>query len=223
MSLDRRYQPQRAAAAGLPHAGVGGVSWTTSHPAPYRATPDAARTGVPSANRSCVDDVRATLMRASSQGALGLSGPRPYARGMEWIVVLILVALVVVAIVSTRRNKERAIEQRRAELEPVKSWRSRTSPRSAWSSRIWTWSWPAPLDAGAHADYQRALDAYEAAKTAADRMDQPDDVRHVTQILEDGRYAITCVRARVAGEPLPTRRPPCFFDPRHGLSVTDVD
>jgi hypothetical protein len=30
------------------------------------------------------------------------------------------------------------------------------------------------------------------------------------------------VRARVAGEPLPTRRPPCFFDPRHGLSVVDV-
>src|SRR3954466_7444423 len=30
------------------------------------------------------------------------------------------------------------------------------------------------------------------------------------------------VRARVAGAPLPTRRPPCFFDPRHGLSVEDV-
>src|SRR6476619_3270943 len=33
---------------------------------------------------------------------------------------------------------------------------------------------------------------------------------------------MACVRARVAGEPLPTRRPPCFFDPRHGLSVADV-
>ena len=51
---------------------------------------------------------------------------------------------------------------------------------------------------------------------------EPDDVRHVTEILDDGRYAIACVRARAAGEPLPTRRPPCFFDPRHGLSVTDV-
>ena len=48
---------------------------------------------------------------------------------------------------------------------------------------------------------------------------EPDDVRHVTEIIEDGRYAIACVRARVAGDPLPTRRPPCFFDPRHGLSV----
>lgn len=78
------------------------------------------------------------------------------------------------------------------------------------------------LDAGANSDYQRALDAYEAAKTAGDAMAAPDDIRHVTEILEDGRYAIACVQARVAGRPLPTRRPPCFFDPRHGLSVVDV-
>ena len=79
------------------------------------------------------------------------------------------------------------------------------------------------LDEGAQADYQRALDAYEDAKVSGDAMTEPDDIRHVTGILDDGRYAIACVRARVAGEPLPTRRPPCFFDPRHGLSVTDVD
>ena len=79
------------------------------------------------------------------------------------------------------------------------------------------------LDEGARADYQRALDAYEDAKVSGDAMTEPEDIRHVTQILDDGRYAIACVRARVAGEPLPTRRPPCFFDPRHGLSVADVD
>ena len=79
------------------------------------------------------------------------------------------------------------------------------------------------LDEGAQADYQRALDAYEDAKVSGDAMTAPDDIRHVTGILDDGRYAIACVRARVAGEPLPTRRPPCFFDPRHGPSVTDVD
>ncbi|MEI2713674.1 MAG: hypothetical protein V9G04_10390 [Nocardioides sp.] len=78
------------------------------------------------------------------------------------------------------------------------------------------------LDQGANADYQRALDSYEAAKTAGDSMNKPDDIKHVTEILDDGRYAMECVRARVAGRPLPTRRPPCFFDPRHGLSVMDV-
>ena len=52
---------------------------------------------------------------------------------------------------------------------------------------------------GANADYQRALDAYEAAKHAADQLTEPEQVRHVTEILEDGRYAMACVRSRVDG------------------------
>lgn len=78
------------------------------------------------------------------------------------------------------------------------------------------------LDDGARADYQRALDAYENAKQAAEAMAKPDDVRNVTAIVEDGRYAIACVQARVSSQPLPPRRPACFFDPRHGISVGDV-
>lgn len=78
------------------------------------------------------------------------------------------------------------------------------------------------LDDGARADYQRALDAYESAKQASEAMTKPDDVRNVTSIVEDGRYAIACVQARVQGAPLPPRRPACFFDPRHGISVADV-
>ncbi len=78
------------------------------------------------------------------------------------------------------------------------------------------------LDAATRSDYERALDAYDAAKESADAVTHPDHIRHVTEILEDGRYAIACVRARVAGEPLPQRRSPCFFNPQHGPSVRDV-
>jgi hypothetical protein len=78
------------------------------------------------------------------------------------------------------------------------------------------------VDEGARADYQRALDAYEHAKLASDAMVKPDDIKNVTSIVEDGRYAIACVRARVDEKPLPARRPACFFDPRHGISVADV-
>ena len=143
---------------------------------------------------------------------------------MEWLVVLILLGLVAAAVVASRRGKERAIEQRRAELEPVQ--KLAFEDVTALGTDLQDLDGELAgieLDAGARADYQRALDAYEAAKTASDRLDRPDDVRHVTEIIEDGRYAIACVRARVAGEPLPTRRPPCFFDPRHGLSVDDVE
>lgn len=78
------------------------------------------------------------------------------------------------------------------------------------------------LDEGTRQDYQRALDDYEAAKESVAAVTSPDQVGHVSEILEDGRYAVACVRARVAGEPLPQRRPPCFFNPQHGPSVRDV-
>ena len=142
---------------------------------------------------------------------------------MEWLFVLVL-ALVVVAVLASRRTKQRALEQQRAELEPVQ--KLAFEDVTALGTDLQDLDAElagATLDAGARADYQRALDAYEAAKTAADRLGRPEEVRHVTEIIEDGRYAIACVRARVAGEPLPTRRPPCFFDPRHGLSVEDVE
>ncbi|MGB0099973.1 MAG: hypothetical protein WBP61_06800 [Nocardioides sp.] len=143
---------------------------------------------------------------------------------MEVVVVLALLAAIVAAVVAARRSSERrAIERQRAELAPVH--KLAAEDITALGEQLQELDLDLAgrdLGAGENADYQRALDAYEAAKTAADAMARPDDVRHVTVIVEDGRYAIACVRARVAGDPLPTRRPPCFFDPRHGPSVADV-
>jgi len=78
------------------------------------------------------------------------------------------------------------------------------------------------LDEGTRQDYQRALDDYDAAKASLDAVTEAEQIRHVAEILEDGRYAVACVRARVAGEELPPRRPPCFFNPQHGPSARDV-
>jgi hypothetical protein len=78
------------------------------------------------------------------------------------------------------------------------------------------------LDEATRQDYRRALDSYDAAKAALDRVRSPEDIKAVTGILEDGRYAVACVQARLAGRPLPQRRPPCFFNPQHGPSTDDV-
>jgi hypothetical protein len=140
---------------------------------------------------------------------------------MGLLVVLAVGALVVWLVV--RNNQRKALERKAAELEPVK--KLAFEDVTALGEQLQELDLDLagrPLGEGERADYQRALDAYESAKSAADQMARPDDVRHVTEILEDGRYAMACVRARVDGEPLPTRRPPCFFDPRHGLSVADV-
>ena len=79
------------------------------------------------------------------------------------------------------------------------------------------------LDEATRQDYRRALDSYDAAKSALDRVRSPEDVKAITGILEDGRYAMACVEARLEGRPLPTRRPPCFFNPQHGPSTDDVE
>ena len=83
-----------------------------------------------------------------------------------------------------------------------------------------------PSEAGANdttrADYTHALDSYDQAKEAMAAARHPRDVQAVTEALEEGRFALATLEARRRGEPLPERRPPCFFDPRHGPSVTDV-
>ncbi|MDQ0810973.1 LPXTG-motif cell wall-anchored protein [Streptomyces sp. B3I7] len=78
-------------------------------------------------------------------------------------------------------------------------------------------------DDAMRADYGRALDAYEQAKSTMAGARRPEDVRGVTESLEGGRFSLARLAARREGRPLPERRPPCFFDPRHGPSVEDVE
>jgi hypothetical protein len=139
------------------------------------------------------------------------------------LIVMALVAVALVLVIAERRKRSRQVEQRSAELDPVK--KLAFEDVTALGVELQALDGEVAghtLDEGTRADYQRALDAYEDAKVSSEAMTVPDDITHVTHILDDGRYAIACVRARVAGEPLPTRRPACFFDPRHGISASDV-
>ena len=138
--------------------------------------------------------------------------------------VLVLVALIVgVVTITGRTRKAKEAARKRAELEPVSKlvFEDVTVARRG-AARTRRRPAPARPRRRLAADHQRALDAYEDAKQSAEAIRRPEDAKHVTEILDDGRYAIACVRARVDGTPLPTRRPPCFFDPRHGPSVVDV-
>ncbi|MFI1660680.1 hypothetical protein ACH4ZU_38100 [Streptomyces sp. NPDC020472] len=70
-------------------------------------------------------------------------------------------------------------------------------------------------------DYERALDSYDRAKSLMAAVTRPHEVRGVTQALEDGRFSLAVLAARRESRPLPERRPPCFFDPRHGPAAED--
>ncbi|QFG21814.1 hypothetical protein [Actinomadura sp. WMMB 499] len=78
------------------------------------------------------------------------------------------------------------------------------------------------LDPAIRADYERAMNSYDEAKRATDRAARPQDMQNVTQALEDGRFFMVATRARLAGDEVPERRAPCFFNPNHGPSVKDV-
>jgi hypothetical protein len=78
-------------------------------------------------------------------------------------------------------------------------------------------------DAQAKEQYAVAVERYDQAERALDRAKRPEDFAEIGQALEEGRFAMAVAKARLEGRPVPERRPPCFFDPRHGPSVTEVD
>ncbi len=115
-----------------------------------------------------------------------------------FLLLLAVAALVVVAVV--KRNKQKALERKEAELAPVRQLAFEDVTALGEDLQLLDLELAGhQLQPGENADYQRALDAYEVAKKAADEIHEPEHVRHVTEILEDGRYAMACVRARVAG------------------------
>lgn len=146
---------------------------------------------------------------------------------MEWILLLLVIGLGVMAYRSYQRTKlqtKKRDEVTSAELESVK--RTADEDITKFGEELQDLDLDMAgkdLGDGARQDYQRALDSYESAKEAVGAVTQADQIKHVIEILEDGRYAMACVRARVNDQTLPQRRPSCFFNPQHGPSVEDVE
>ena len=78
------------------------------------------------------------------------------------------------------------------------------------------------LDELVQQDYADALRLHDDARLSLTGIDRPEEIRHVTELLGDGRYAISSVKARLAEQLPPRRLPPCFFNPAHGPSSASV-
>ncbi|MET9736086.1 hypothetical protein ABZZ79_37325 [Streptomyces sp. NPDC006458] len=123
-----------------------------------------------------------------------------------------------------RRNRRRHEETRRAALEKLRV--VVDEDITAFGEELDRLDFH-PAEPGAddamRSDYEHALDTYEQAKRLMEQAARPEDVRAVTQALDDGRFSLARLAARREGASLPERRPPCFFDPRHGTSVADAE
>ncbi|NJQ03536.1 hypothetical protein [Streptomyces zingiberis] len=145
------------------------------------------------------------------------------------VVTLVTVGALVLAgtaagLTVSRRRRVRREQRERAELETVRPLVDEdiTSFGEELDRIGFDPSAPETGDA-MREDFSRALDSYENAKASLGRARRPEDIRRVTEALEDGRFALATLEARRSGTPLPDRRPPCFFDPRHGPSVEDAE
>ncbi|MUH45698.1 MAG: hypothetical protein F2793_04215 [Actinobacteria bacterium] len=154
----------------------------------------------------------------NGSGAAGQPARDTAGGGTETVVLLVMFfgAAVVLVVVIVRRRRRQALQLaqvRTAIDEDVTEFGERLGRFDTTNSS---------LDEGGLADMQRALDDYESAKSSAVAMRSASDASRVTASLEDGRFAVACVEARLRSQPLPERRAPCFVDPRHGPSVADI-
>ncbi|MFF8954421.1 hypothetical protein [Streptomyces sp. NPDC014894] len=123
-----------------------------------------------------------------------------------------------------RRNRRRRAEEERAALDKLRV--VVDEDITAFGEELDRLDFH-PAERGAddamRTDYEHALDAYDRSKSLMGSAEHPSDVRDVTRALEDGRFSLAVLDARRTARPLPERRAPCFFDPRHGPAADERD
>lgn len=141
----------------------------------------------------------------------------------EFLVVVLVILGAVIVI--TRRRQNQLEEARRAALlsGPRKLAEEDVTVFGEELQNLHIETMTTELNTAMRQDYQRALNSYETAKERLAKATEAGHITAVTTALEDGRYAMACVLARQNGDPLPIRRAPCFFNPQHGPSTTDID
>jgi hypothetical protein len=161
------------------------------------------------------------LAQAASEGGLEGSGEG----GGSPLIPLGLLAVgggVAFAVIRKRRQASSALEEQR--LKEVKDVALEDLVALGEDLRALDLQVEMPTaDPRAKEEYVRALGEYEEATRDLDKANRLQDIQKVSQDLAEGRYAIQCAKARLEGKEPPPKREPCFFDPRHGPSVTEVE
>lgn len=158
---------------------------------------------------------RVAAARRSGNGGAG-SGGQPSGGGGVLIGLLVLgvIALLVFQAVRRRRTAQ-------TELTEVKA--AAHDDLIALADDVQKLEEPVERNPAAKTEYQLALDSYDKASSSFDRARQPRQLESVAGALEEGRWHMSAAQALLAGRQPPERRPPCFFDPRHGPSTRDVE
>jgi hypothetical protein len=164
-----------------------------------------------------IDFVQRVAAARSSNGAPeDGSGGGPGAGGGVLIGLLVLggLAFLVVRTISKRRQNQRQLAEVKAAAH---------DDLIALADDVQKLEQPVESNEAAKKEYEAALDDYGKASAAYDRATRARELDGVGSALEEGRWHMASAEALLAGQEPPERRPPCFFDPRHGPSTRDVD
>jgi hypothetical protein len=156
-----------------------------------------------------VADARASGSDGSGDGEPGTGG------GV--LIGLLVLGGAAFLVFRTLRNRRR----RQAELAEVKA--AAHDDLIALADDVQKLEQPVEANQQAKQEYEAALEGYSQASGAYDRATRTKELEKVASALEEGRYHMTAAEALLAGKQPPERRPPCFFDPRHGPSTRDVE
>ncbi|HEY8726822.1 MAG TPA: hypothetical protein VIL91_08995 [Gaiellaceae bacterium] len=159
---------------------------------------------------------RVAAERSGGGAGGGGSGGQPSGGGGA-VIGLLIAGVVAFLLFRAVRNRRRS----QAELAEVKS--AAHDDLIALADDVQKLEQPVEANAQAKQEYTQALDSYDKASGSYDRATQPRQLEAVTSALEEGRWHMSSAQALLDGRKPPERRPPCFFDPRHGPSTRDVD
>jgi hypothetical protein len=162
-----------------------------------------------------VDRVAAARATEGPGGGEGSSSNGSAGAGVL-VVVLIVGGVAIVLFVLYRKRR-----QAQAELAEVKA--AAHDDLIGLAEDVQRLEEPAETNPLAKAEYDRALERYDEATHSYDRARSTRELEAVSSALEEGRYHMTAATAHLDGRTPPERRPPCFFDPRHGPSTRDVE
>jgi uncharacterized protein YneF (UPF0154 family) len=151
------------------------------------------------------------------QGATGGSGSSAWIAVVIVIGVLLIGGLLIGLLVVRPRRARRAQQLKDAKIAAQDDLLALNQQITDQDSNVAIQQHP-----DAAAEQAAALAAYERGTAALDAARRPQDMLAVSRNIAEAQYRLAAAEALANGQPRPERRPPCFFDPRHGMSVADM-
>jgi hypothetical protein len=163
-----------------------------------------------------VDFVDRVASARQHGGAGGGGDSGPGGGGVSLITILIIGGGIFLVFRTLRKRR-----QQHEELQEVKT--AAHDDLIALADDVQKLEDPAAHNPKAKREYDAAISCYDTATTSFDRARSPQQLEKVASALEEGRWHMASAEAYLEGRKPPERRPPCFFDPRHGPSARDVE